>query len=91
MLTNDQMKPGRFARWAFARRLHRKIVAHLDAGGIVDLGTSVRVTRFKKQHRDMFRAGKDGLYIQSGKRWDCVPIIVLADRAAINGCGIRFH
>jgi hypothetical protein len=90
-MTNDQMKPGRYARWAFARRLHRRIVAHIDAGGVVDIGTSGRVTRITSRHRDMIRAGKDGLYIQAGRRWDCLPVIVLPDRAALSGCGIRFH
>jgi len=71
MLTNDQMIAGRFATWAAARRKLAKIVSTLEAGKKVIVSTYTRATRFDKRHVDMFKATRTGLYIQSGKRWEC--------------------
>ena len=78
-MTNDQMKPGRFLRWQQARRTAAKIAAHLASGGKVVVGTYTRATVFSGRHAELFRATRSGLYVRSGKHWDC-----------IDHCAIRF-
>jgi hypothetical protein len=76
-MTNEEMKPGRFARWHANRVLVAKINAALEAGQIVQLTTYTHATRYTKKHLGMFKATKSGAYVQRGKRWDC-----------INGCKV---
>lgn len=71
-LTNDQMKPNRFARWAKARARVAKIKSHLSAGGRVVVGTMTKATVYSAKHVDMFKATKSGAYVQRGKGWDCI-------------------
>jgi hypothetical protein len=78
-MTNDQMKPGRFLRWQQARRTAAKTTAHLASGGKVVIGTYTRATVYGSRHASLFRATSSGLYLQSGKRWDCIDF-----------CAIRF-
>lgn len=78
-MTNDQMKPGRYFRWQQARRTAAKITAHLAAGGKVVVGTYTRATVYGSRHTSLFHATSSGLYVQSGKRWDCIDY-----------CAIRF-
>ena len=72
MLTNDQMKPNRFAKWAKARAKVAAIKAHLKADGRVVLGTCTKAWVFTAKHADMFKATKSGAYVQHGKGWDCI-------------------
>jgi hypothetical protein len=78
-MTNDQMKPGRFLRWQQARRTAAKIAAHLASGGQVVVGTYTRATVYSSRHASLFRATNSGLYVRSGRRWDCIDY-----------CAIRF-
>lgn len=78
-MTNDQMKPGRFLRWQQARRTAAKIAAHLGSGGKVVVGTYTQATIYSSRHASLFRANSSGLYVLSGKRWDCIDY-----------CAIRF-
>jgi len=73
MLTNEQMKPGRFAKLARGRKLFARMVACWNAGGTVSFGTALRVTHVKPAARDMIKLGASGsLYMQSGKKWVCI-------------------
>lgn len=71
-LTNDQMLPNRFGRWATARKLYRQIQETLAAGGIVTVATQLRATHYYPQHAAMFLANQSSVYVQHGKRWDCI-------------------
>lgn len=72
MLTNDQMKPDRFAKWAEYRRMVRNIDATLAMGGEVVLCTHTRQTRYTAKCAGMFKANKSGAYVQRGKSWDFI-------------------
>lgn len=72
MLTNDQMKPNRFARWAKARKRVSFIVSNLQAGKTVQITTYTKATRYTAKHINMFKATKSGAFVQSGKNWLCI-------------------
>lgn len=78
MLTNDQMKAGRYAKWARARKKVAWINEQLKAGKTVQLTTYTRATRYTAKHAAMFKATRTGAYVQRGKAWDC-----------IDGCDLR--
>ncbi len=78
MLTNDQMKAGRFHRWAKARKRIAWIKAHLYEGHTVQLTTYTKYTRYTIKHVDMSKATPSGAYVRRGKSWDC-----------IDGCDVR--
>jgi hypothetical protein len=71
-MDNSEMKANRFYRWAEARRKHREIVQHLQNGGRVIIPTYTRATVYKREHVEMFKATKSGLFVQSGRRWNCL-------------------
>ena len=71
-MDNSTMEANRFYRWAEARRKHRLIVEHLLKGGKVIVVTYTHATVYTRQHADMFKATKSGLYVSTGKRWDCL-------------------
>lgn len=72
MLTNDQMKAGRFLRLAQARKKVSWIVSHLEAGRTVQITSATKAWRYKGADKaGMFKATKSGAYVQQGKRWDC--------------------
>ena len=74
MLTNEQMKPGRYAKLAKGRKIYRRMLACWDAGGYVRVGSATSYSDFKPQHRDRVKLGASGsLYMTlRGKRWDCI-------------------
>jgi|GEM_PF-2728557 len=69
MLTNDQMTPDRFARWARARARLAFIHKHLDQGRTVYSTTALRVVKLTAKNRDQIRATKTGLLVQHGNKW----------------------
>lgn len=77
-MTNDDMKPGRFLRWQQARRTAAKIVSHLESGGRVVIGTYTRATIYSRRHATLFRATPSGLYVQSGKHWNCIDYCAIS-------------
>lgn len=77
-MTNADMKPGRFAKWALARRKLAFIRSNIEAGRMVQLATYLKAYRLTAKHLDMVKATKAGLYMQSGKSWLC-----------IDGCSIK--
>jgi hypothetical protein len=76
-MTNEDMKPGRFLRWQQARRTAAKIASHLESGGGVVVGTYTQATVYSRQRAAMFRATRSGLYVRSGKRWECIDYCAL--------------
>ena len=78
MLTNDQMTPNRFLTWAVARKKISFIQYHLAKGRTIHVCTYTKATAYKAKHANMFKATKDGAFVQSGKSWLC-----------INHCAIR--
>lgn len=72
MLAVQDMRPGRFARWARARALVARIRSHLAAGGRVVLGTHTRATEYGPAHAEWFKATRTGAYVRRGKAWDCI-------------------
>ena len=74
MLTNDQMKPNRFAKLALGRKLYRRMQEAWDSGGFVRVGTATRYSDYYARHREMIKLGKSGsIYAQCrGKHWDCL-------------------
>jgi len=64
--------PGRYARWARARRLIHDIQAHLAAGGAVQVVTHLRATQYDSRHVAMFKATRSGAYVQHGRSWACI-------------------
>lgn len=73
MLTNQQMIAGRFLKLAKGRKLMARMSSCWDKGGFVRIGTYTRYTDYKAKHRDMFKMSKSGeIFVQRGKRWDCV-------------------
>lgn len=72
MITNEQMKAGRFLRWHTARRKVAFIRNHLSEGRTIYISTATRITKVSAKHADMFKATKSGAYIQRGRNWDCI-------------------
>jgi hypothetical protein len=73
MLSNDQMKPGRFAKMARGRKLYARMIACWDVGGFVRIGTVTRYSDYRAKHRDLVKLGASGsLYTARGKHWDCI-------------------
>lgn len=71
-MSNAEMIPGRFEKWAVARRRCRWIQGHLAAGRIVLISTYTRSTKLSAKHSDFVQARKSGLYLRSGKNWVCI-------------------
>lgn len=71
-MTNAQMTADRFAKWARARKRIAWVIAHLEAGRMVQLTTYTRATRYTKKHAAMFKATRAGAFVQRGKSWDCI-------------------
>ena len=72
-ITNSEMKAGRFAKWAEARRKLAWIKARLAEGRQVCVSTMTNCTKYSAKHADMFSATKSGLYVQHGKHWLNLP------------------
>lgn len=80
-MTNDQMKANRFGRWYTARKRASAIVEHLINGGVVMVCTALSATQLDNpKHATMIKGTKTGLYIQRGKKWECIDY-----------CSIKFY
>lgn len=72
-IKNSEMKAGRFAKLAKGRKIIARMNKCWDANGFVRIGTATRYTDLKSKHREMIKIGSSGsLFMQRGKRWDCV-------------------
>ena len=71
-MTHDEMKPNRFGRWCDARKKLNAILSALDSGQTVMVSTYTKATQYTTKHRNMFKATKNGLYVQHGKSWVCI-------------------
>jgi hypothetical protein len=73
MLTNTEMKAGRFLKLHKGRRLLARMEAAWDAGGFVRIGTATRYSDIHAKHRELITLGKSGsLYMARGKSRDCI-------------------
>lgn len=81
-MTNDQMQPNRFARWADARKRLDWIRTRLEEGQTVYVCSYTRATRVAPMHlatlADLFRATKAGLSMRVGRSY-----------VSIDGSGLR--
>lgn len=80
MIKNSEMKANRYWVWAGARKRVAAIVSHLEAGHTVYISTYTNSLKCTRKHAGMFKAAKNGAFVQMGKRWDC-----------IDGCKITVH
>lgn len=71
-MTNDEMKANRFARWAKARKTVAAIKEQLAKGRTVQITTYTKAVRYKAVHAEMFKATRNGAFVQRGKSWDCI-------------------
>jgi hypothetical protein len=71
-MTNAEMIPNRFLKVHQARSRYRSIVAHLQAGGSVQLVTYTRATQYGPKHLGFFKISGSSIYVQRGKSWDCI-------------------
>ena len=60
-----------------ARERLAAIQAHLDANGHVLLVTYTQARLYKKKHRNLFTATDIDLFVQHGKRKECLNLSVL--------------
>ena len=72
MLNNSAMTPNRFLTMHTARNRIAWIKARLAAGDNVYVSTYLRATKYQPKHAGMFKAFKNGAYVQRGKSWDCI-------------------
>lgn len=78
LMSNEDMRSGRFLRWHTARRKAAWIAARLAEGLTVYVVTYTKATKLSAKHADSIKATKSGLYMRSGKSWIC-----------IDGCALR--
>lgn len=72
MLTNEQMTPNRFAKWAEARRKIAWVKARLAEGKTVYVRTMTKTTACKAKHAELFFAKKSGAYLKWGNCSVCI-------------------
>lgn len=73
MLTNAQMKAGRFAKLARGRRLIRWMNGVWDRGGAVWFSTMTARTKIPAKSREAVKMDSAGsVYVRRGKHWDCI-------------------
>jgi hypothetical protein len=48
------------------------ILEHLEAGRTVYISTHLRTWKLARKHADMVKVAGSSLYLQNGKRWDCI-------------------
>ena len=68
-MSNDEMTPGRFLRWAVARKKHAWIVQRVKEGRTVVLSTHLKGTRIGLAQLSQVRASRTGLLVRHGSKW----------------------
>ncbi len=70
-MTNNEMKSGRFAKWAIARAKLKLIESLVARDGSCYLATMLRATKITKGvlARGQVQARKSGLLVQHGNSW----------------------
>lgn len=71
-MSNDQMKPNRFAKWAASRKIISWIKARLAEGRTVCITNHIKSLQYSKKHVDLFVAGKNGAFVKHGKNLLCI-------------------
>jgi hypothetical protein len=73
MISNEQMKSGRFEKLANGKKTFNAIINHLQNNGEVYICTYTKAIKYQSKHINMFKLGKSGsVYVQRGKNWDCI-------------------
>ena len=70
-MSNEEMKAGRFLRWADARRKLAWIVGQISAGRTVLLVSGMSATKLTAKHLEQIKATRSGLYVKHGSKWLC--------------------
>ena len=80
-MTNEQMRPNRYGRWAEARRMVRDIQHALRTGHTVVIATHLKAWQCSTPEcADMFYATRTGAFVQRGTKRTCIDY-----------CSIRFY
>jgi hypothetical protein len=73
VITNHEMKAGRYLKLAKGRKVFSKMTETWSADGIVMIGTMTRAYEINAKGRDCVTLGKSGsLYLQNGKSRNCI-------------------
>lgn len=73
MLTNEQMKPGRFLRLHRGRKRLARMVACWGKGGVVYISTHLRTVKVDaKRQNAVTMDARGSLYVLRGRHRDCI-------------------
>ena len=72
----ENMKPNRYLIMHENKKLYKSIIAEISRGLAIQVTTYTHSKIYTKA--EQFKLGKTGVYVQRGKKWDC-----------INGASIR--
>jgi hypothetical protein len=64
MLTNAQMKPNRYARWAKARKKYNAIISNVTAGRTVVIANHMRAYEVTSKNVSLITHNKTGVYLK---------------------------
>lgn len=56
------------------------IQEHLAAGRNVYIQTCTRITKLSRKHAGMVKVSGNSIYMQAGKRWDCIDYCQISAR-----------
>ena len=76
MIANEKMTANRYMRMYENKKLYSGIIAEIEKGHAIQVTTYLASKIYKSASQ--FKLGKNGVYVQRGKNWDC-----------INGASIR--
>lgn len=71
-MSNQEMIPNRFAKFAAARRKVAWINEMLASGKTVAITNHLRSVRYNTKHIGQFKATKSGAYVQQGTKLVCI-------------------
>ena len=56
------------------------IKTHLSAGRQIFIQTALRTWKLSRKHADMIKVSGESIYMQNGKRWDCIDYCKISAR-----------
>ena len=71
-MTNEEMHPGRFQRWAQYRKMFSQIQSCLADGGVVQVCTYTKATEYAPKHADCFKVTREGVFAKQGNHFVCI-------------------
>jgi hypothetical protein len=66
----NKMKAGRYRRMYVDKKLYNEILTEIARGLAIQVTTYTKSKIYTKASQ--FRLGRDGVYVQRGKNWDCI-------------------